>query len=188
MPTPPVDGNSPPSREALLASVTAEADGFYSQMATIASGFLGGTLLLMEKIAPNPGRCTLVILAAGWISLIVVLIMVVTIRYLNLMSAGCCARQEFDKAAIIDLIKDVMGALSILIMGIGMSSIFLFGFVNIWVRPPHPGVAIMSEEKKDEMPKANEKPLIKEGGIRYSDFMAPPKPQAPKDDKKSDGK
>jgi len=76
------------SREALFSAIVSEAAGFYKIVTVTASSFLGGSLLLMEKIAEKPKPWTLIILAGGWLLLIASIGLVAWVRMRLNLDAG----------------------------------------------------------------------------------------------------
>ena len=74
------------TRREVFSTIVAESSAVYKLIVTVASSFLGGTLLFLERIAPHPLGWSLVILGLGWLALIVSIIIVVYVRMYNIRS------------------------------------------------------------------------------------------------------
>lgn len=87
---------------AILQSITAEAGGFYNLIVTVASTFLGGSLLFMEKIAPIHNGWSLLGLGVAWASLAASIGCIARLRYYNLKSGRLALNEDYTGASQID--------------------------------------------------------------------------------------
>lgn len=90
------------SRDVLFEATVTAAGGFYRSVLTVASAFLGGTLVFMEKIAPTPSCPSLIALALGWSALIASIACVVRVQRLNVDSGWRALDGKREDARAID--------------------------------------------------------------------------------------
>ena len=119
------------SKAALLQSITTEASGFYGQIVTVASAFLGGSLLFMEKIAPVRVGFSLLFLAFGWLALVASIGCVARLRHMNLMAGGLAMDGNYEKARQINRHTDRLSAWSQGLLILGMASLVIVGLLNV---------------------------------------------------------
>jgi hypothetical protein len=119
------------SKEGVFSSIVSEAAGFYKVIIAVASSFLGGSLVFMEKTAPDPTTFSLVVLGIGWLALIASIALVVTVRRLNLESGWRAMEENYDEARRIDKKTRKRSKWSARLLIFGMSAIMLFGVLNI---------------------------------------------------------
>lgn len=124
------------SKAALLQSITTEASGFYGQIVTVASAFLGGSLLFMEKIAPVRVGFSLLFLGLGWLALVASIGCVARLRHMNLMAGGLAMDGNYDKARRINRHTDQLSAWSQGLLILGMASLVVVGLLNVG-QPQH---------------------------------------------------
>jgi hypothetical protein len=127
---------------AILQSMTTEAGGYYGLIVTVASSFLGGSLLFMEKLAPIHSGWFLLGFGIAWISLVASIGCVARLRYYNLKSGRLALNQDFTGASQIDRHTDVLSWWSQFLLILGMSALVLIGLFNV-----HP----FSTERKVQM-------------------------------------
>ena len=120
------------SKEQVFLSVASEAAGYYKLIVTVASSFLGGSLLFLERIAPRPSQFSLVVLAAGWASLIASIGLVAWIRAKNLESGALVLAGDYDRAKTIDSTKMFLSNWATVLLCLGMLLIMLCGLLNVW--------------------------------------------------------
>ena len=89
-------------RADVFASVATEAGALYKQLVTIATIFLGGTLVFMHKIAPQPTVLSIVFLGVGWLALLLCVVLVVLVRADNIRSGRMVLESRFHDAKAID--------------------------------------------------------------------------------------
>lgn len=123
--------NNKVSKDALFQAIVTEAGGLYKVVAVTASSFLGGSLLFIEKIAPNPVACTLWLLGLGWVLLIVSISLVAWVRLLNLDSGRLALEEKYKEASRIDKNKEKYTITAIILLAVGMALIMAFGLINI---------------------------------------------------------
>jgi hypothetical protein len=73
------------ARERLFNELVAETRGFYSQLATVASAFLGGSVLFRDKL-PDVPACNW-LLGVAWTSFALSLVLIVLVRLNNIAGA-----------------------------------------------------------------------------------------------------
>ena len=125
----PDDPNVVP-KSAVLQSITAEANGFYGVVVTVASTFLGGSLLFLEKFAPARNAWSIVVMAIGWISLVASIGCIARIRFMNLRSGKLALLDRFDEAERIDHHTDMLSNWAQWLLIGGMSALVFMGVLN----------------------------------------------------------
>jgi hypothetical protein len=123
-------------RKQLYATMAQEASGLYSQLLTICTAFLGGSLTFYEKLAPNPLPCSMLFLFLAWLSFIYSLLALIWVRWKNVeahrmilesLKGDECLYDKARKTAI----KTRRVTNSIIVsIGFGMSFLALFVFIN----------------------------------------------------------
>jgi hypothetical protein len=78
------------NRRLILEISAAEAAGLYQILVGSATAFLAGTLIFVEKIAPNPSGYEITLLGLGWLSLVLCISTVALIRLANIDCATAC--------------------------------------------------------------------------------------------------
>jgi hypothetical protein len=134
---------------AILQSITTEASGFYGLIVTVASSFLGGSLLFMEKISPLRSEWSLVGFGVAWISLVASIGCIARLRYYNLKSGRLALDEKFTDASQIDKHTDTLSWWSQTLLIAGMSSLVIMGLIN---------VHHFSTVRKDQMPNRQNNP------------------------------
>ncbi|TET39224.1 MAG: hypothetical protein E3J72_00855 [Planctomycetota bacterium] len=120
------------SREALFAAIVSEAAGFYKIITITGSSFLGGSLLFMEKIAPNPKMWTLwYFLLPSWLFIIASIGIVIYVRRKNIESGRLALEGKYDEATEIDRQTAFWSTTSMIALLVGMLLLLLFGLINI---------------------------------------------------------
>jgi hypothetical protein len=125
----PDDPNIVP-KSAILQSITAEANGFYGVVVTVASTFLGGSLLFLERLAPARTGWSIVVMAFGWLSLVASIGCIARIRFMNLRSGKLALRDEYEQADVIDRHTDTLSNWSQWLLIGGMSALVFMGLLN----------------------------------------------------------
>ncbi len=119
------------SRDAIFQSQTREAADFYKLIVTVSSSFLGGSLVFLDKIAPEPVKYSVYILAVGWFLLIASIVLIGFIRSKNLESAHHVLENEISEARVIDSKKRTATKITLLLLSCGILFIMIFGLINI---------------------------------------------------------
>jgi len=119
------------NKSKILEIMAHEAAGFYKLVTTMAGGFLGASLIFMEKIVPNPTVFSIIFLGIGWLLLIVSIVAVGWVRRLNLRSAYLTLGGESPDAKKIEKRAEKYSTISIVLLGLGIFFIMFFGFINI---------------------------------------------------------
>ena len=117
-------------RSAILQSITTEAGGFYTTITTVASTFLGASLLFLEKFTAARSGASVLILAVAWISLVASIGFVARVRYLNLRSGRLALRDDDAGANAIDIKTDRYSNWSQLLLISGMIALVIVGLLN----------------------------------------------------------
>ncbi len=115
----------------IYATVASGASDLYKMTLTVASSFLGGSLLFLERFAPHPSVFSKLILGLGWLSLVLAVGSTVYVQLLNNRSGCLAVDEKWDQALVIQrkAEKWTTGANWFLIVGMGL--IMFFGFVNL---------------------------------------------------------
>jgi hypothetical protein len=122
------------SRETIFTVLANDADGYYKLVLTVASAFLGGSLLFLEKIVPHPTRLSLVLMTLGWLSLVASIAAITSVRQRNLRSGFLALEGKVDEARKLDVAKDRHSGWAAWLLIVGMSFIVLAGAVGIWTK------------------------------------------------------
>jgi amino acid transporter len=142
----PDDPNVVP-KSAVLQSITAEANGFYGVVVTVASTFLGGSLLFLEKFAPARNSWSIVVMALGWFSLVASIGCIARIRFMNLRSGKLALLDRYDAAMKIDQHTDMLSNWSQWLLIGGMLALVIMGVLSFR--------QITKEERKESMSNQN---------------------------------
>jgi hypothetical protein len=149
------------TKSAILQSVTAEANGFYGVIVTVASTFLGGSLFFVEKFALADTGWTVLIMGFGWIALVASIGCVARVRYMNLRSARMALQDRYDEASIIDAHTDTLSNWSQRLLILGMLALVLTGVLNFKQITRHEGKEKMinqNSELKESLPYGSLRP------------------------------
>jgi len=119
------------SKDTLFQSIVKEAGEFYNLILTVSSAFLGGTLIFLEKIAPNPVQCSLWVLYLGWVSLIGSIAISAYVRLKNLESGRLALEERYEDAQQLDRKKEWLSSLMTILMVAGVALITIFGIINL---------------------------------------------------------
>ena len=125
------DDPSVVSRSAILQSITTEASGFYMTVTTVASTFLGGSLLFLDKFVTARTTFSLTLLAVSWIALVGSISCVARVRYLNLKSGRLVLRDDYDSADAIDAASYRYSNLSQWLLIVGMAALVVVGLAVV---------------------------------------------------------
>lgn len=120
-------------RDSTFRIIVGECRAFYKQVVTVATLFLGGTLLFIEKITPHPAQCTLVILGLGWLSLVLSILGVTWVRRDNIECGRLVLCDQEGEARAIQRRAQRFTDASGILLAIGVFLVMLFGFVNFWI-------------------------------------------------------
>lgn len=117
--------------ELIFATIAQEAAGFYSLILTVASTFLGGTLVFIDRIAPDPVGWSLMVLAVGWLSLLLSVTLIAWVRWRNIESGRHAQDGIWDKVERQESVTRAMTKAAIGALVVGMLLVTVFGFVNL---------------------------------------------------------
>jgi hypothetical protein len=118
-------------RSAILQSITTEASGFYTTITTVASTFLGASLLFVDKFLIAWTMSSLVVLAVSWVSLVASIACVARVRFLNLRSGQLALQEKFDAAAAIDTQGGKFSTSAQWCLIVGMAALVVVGLANV---------------------------------------------------------
>ena len=167
----PVDNNT------IFSAMAQEASGLYDLIIKIASLFLGGTLLFIEKITPHPSACSVHLLGIGWLLLIITIVLIAIIRLINIKSGNHAMGSEMDHAKALDRIGLPLTYVALSSFALGLILIASVGLVNI----PINDNCRMEKCMNNEEPK-NEDGIKKRGSLPFGNTKPEPKPAEPKTD------
>ncbi|MBI5710345.1 MAG: hypothetical protein HZC42_08590 [Candidatus Eisenbacteria bacterium] len=97
--------NQDVSRETIFRVLATDADGYYKLVLTVASSFLGGSLVFLEKFLPHPTALSLAFLSVGWASLVTSIGLIANVRLRNLQSGAFALENKITEAQALDLVK-----------------------------------------------------------------------------------
>ncbi len=160
---------------AILQSLTAEAGGFYTLIVTVASSFLGGSLLFLEKFALNRNRWMLALLILAWLALVAAIGCIARLRYHNLRSARLALEERFSAASEIDKHTDWLSWLSQYLLIAGMLSLVVVGSLTFYTQQGERKTEIMTEQKQAVVT-GNEQKSIPYGSLGTPSGQAAPAP------------
>ena len=118
-------------RAAVFSSLVKAAADYYKTIVTVASSFLGGTLIFLEKIAVNPSFGSTVLLGIGWLLLVLSILAILLVERWNLESGRQALRDSYDRALKIDASTRFLSWAAILLLGSGIACIMFFGWINL---------------------------------------------------------
>jgi hypothetical protein len=118
-------------RSAILQSITTEASGFYTTITTVASTFLGASLLFVDKFLTAGTTFSLIMLAVSWISLVASIASVARVRFLNLKSGQLALQDKFDAANAIDIRSGRYSTSAQWCLIVGMAALVIVGLANV---------------------------------------------------------
>ena len=119
------------SKTAIFQSITTEAGGFYTTVTTVASAFLGASLLFIDKFISGGSTPSLVLLGLSWISLVASLGCISYVRYLNLESGRLALEDNFKGAGVVDLRSRKVLTASLVCLIVGMTALVFVGLANV---------------------------------------------------------
>lgn len=160
---------------AILQSLTTEAGGFYTLIVTVASSFLGGSLLFLDKFALNRNRSMLALLILAWLALVAAIGCVARLRYHNLKSARLALEERFSDASEIDRHTDWLSWLSQYLLIGGMLSLVVVGSVTFYTQQGQRKNSAMNQQKQ-AIATGNEQRSIPYGSLGTPSGQAAPAP------------
>jgi len=119
------------SKKDLAQLLVSEAQGFYALLMTVASSFLGGSLLFLEKLGTTRNLIALTALAIGWVSLVLSVCFLTWGRLKNLESGKLALKGSFKEADSIDTLGEAYMIWAVFTLGIGLFGVSAFGFTCI---------------------------------------------------------
>jgi hypothetical protein len=163
LPTPPDPPKDRVSKDCVFSAIVKEAGEFYRQMIAVASAFLGGSLLFVEKIASSPRWWSIPLLAVSWLFLIASIVLILLVRRGNLESGGLAINDEHDEAKRVEKRVRFLGDAAILALAAGIVALVAFGLVNYpggkQMADPKPAQAVTYESlKRSAIPFSGTKP------------------------------
>jgi hypothetical protein len=119
------------SKSTILQSITTEAGGFYTTITTVASTFLGASLLFADKFLTAGNAFALAALAVSWIALVSSIAFVAHVRFLNLKSGQLALQEKFDASDAIDKKGGKCSTLAQWCLIVGMAALVAVGLANV---------------------------------------------------------
>jgi hypothetical protein len=108
-----------------------EAAGFYGLLLTIASAFLGGTLIFLDRIAPSPKPWTVYVLAGGWGALVAAVVLVALVRWRNVETMRAFLEGRHGELRLKERLTRGLTVAAIVCLGCGMLAVSAFGVLNL---------------------------------------------------------
>ena len=118
-------------KSAILQSVSTEAGGFYTTITTIASTFLGASLLFIDKLLLTGTIVTVIVLAISWVSLVTSIACIARVRFLNLKSGQLALMESYDAAGAIDTQSWKYSTSAQWSLILGMAALVVVGLMNV---------------------------------------------------------
>lgn len=129
------------SFERLYSTMAEEADGFYKQMITICTAFLGGSLVFSEKLFVSDARWSLVLLFVAWLALTYPLAVLVWVRWQNVEAHRHALKyltthdvNEYQQAQSIPIKGRKWTTSAIILMVFGLFLIASFTAISIYFK------------------------------------------------------
>jgi hypothetical protein len=120
------------SKKDVFAAVVASATEFYKTVLSVATLFLGGTLVFIEKLTPGGASTNgKYLLGIGWVLLICSICCVALVQRWNLESGKQIMEGQINKAQRIDKRTSVFSSLAIAALILGISFLMSFGYMNL---------------------------------------------------------
>jgi len=123
-------------RKITFEALVKEAGEFYSLTIKIATLFLGGVILLIEKIAPHKTTRLMygayIFLVIGILLLLATSCLTFLIRKKNIQSAIHALREQYDKSEKIDEVKEGLTNWTVIFLILGMFCITIFGLISFF--------------------------------------------------------
>jgi hypothetical protein len=118
-------------QQEIFQIVVAECRGFYKLVITVATAFLGGTVLLFDRLAPEPASLwSLAVLGAGWLSLVGSIVAVSYVRRWNIESGRLTLKRQEADAELVATKARKATDWTVLALALGMVLVSFFRLVN----------------------------------------------------------
>jgi len=138
-------------KKEIFAAIVASAAEYYKTVVGIATAFLGGTLLFIEKLSPAGAKPhATVLLFLGWVLLIFSILCVTLVQRWNLESGKRVMRGKIEAAEKLDERTARFSSAAIVCLTAGIFFITIYGYVNLI----HFGDKSMSENTKASGPES----------------------------------
>jgi hypothetical protein len=121
------------SKNTLWNSYVNEAGGFYNLIITVASAFLGGSMIFIQNIATTPTCCSLFFLFLGWFCLVGSIWLTTAVRRQNVATLREALEEKWDDEKA-DQLNETRTDYMVVLFGLGLLFIVLFGLINLVVR------------------------------------------------------
>lgn len=178
--------NNQVSKECIFTTIASEAAGLYNLLITLSTGMFGGTLLFLDRIAPSPTKKSLWFLGFGWGMLLFCTLACAWVRWKNLESGRLALEGKFEDARKVDKPNRMLTKLAIILLGLGIAFIGIFGFVNIVDKVNANERSRSMVEDKDKHDQEDSKEDIIEKAIPFSSINSPEEEQGAVNDEDSD--
>jgi hypothetical protein len=118
-------------KDIFAAMVTSAAD-YYKTIITVATLFLGGTLLFLEKLAPASENIVgKWLLGFGWALLILSIVAIAAVQLINIESGRRVMIGEAPRALKIDRLTGALSWVALISITLGISCVMIFGYRNL---------------------------------------------------------
>ena len=122
------------TQETILKVLADIANEYYRLVFAVASAFLGGSLLFLEKFVRKLSVCTLVPLTLGWAALVVAIALIASVCARNIQSANLVIQNKRTAARSIDDAKARDTTLAVWFLVGGMALLVIAGIVSLWTK------------------------------------------------------
>ena len=119
------------SRETIFTVHANDAEGFYKLIVTVATAFLGGSLIFMEKFLPEPTWWSFGFLTFGWFCLILAITRVTQVRRSNLAAARLALEKKFEESSRIGDESDKKATHAARFLIAGMCFMMVAGLIGL---------------------------------------------------------
>jgi hypothetical protein len=121
------------SKPDLFKVIAQAASEYYKVMVTVASGFLGGSLIFMEKLSPliPPRRSHVTLLGCGWLCLVISIFLIALVLRSNLKSGKLTIEGRISEAQKVDAHTGIESTFALIALALGIILVMLYGFVNL---------------------------------------------------------
>ncbi len=118
-------------REKTFEILAQEAGAFYRSILTVATAFLGGSLVFLDKTAATFSTLSLCVLAMAWGALVWTIALIVRVRRDNLVSGRLALQDMLDEAKRLDEQNEDRTNLAVTALIVGISLMMFFGMLSL---------------------------------------------------------
>lgn len=122
-------------RKKIFDSLVNETLALSKLIVGTATAFLGGSLVFLEKIAPQRTPCSLIVLFLAWLLLIAAILSILCMHRISLISGWHALEGRSEKAQGNDERARRLSLAAVMCMVLGVALMMLFGAINLWSQP-----------------------------------------------------